>query len=951
MSSGGYAWRGCGERAAYERAVRARLKDQRLRELLERRPTVTEDAVVAAMCAESVVPHVVGTSARTFTHRLHLRAGRLTDSHRWATPQSPTFSALGGTDDCATFACGGGCAFLFLLGLLTSWGASKLLAAPLALLPVLTVLTFVQARRAVLRSLPDTDPPSVWQAAFVAAPLVPLIFFLWLLEQLTAALWIRDLRRGQLPRTVDRVVEELLGDDRGTLLVTSSHEGLRSPRGHYFVHNGSASELNRKMDQLDGGVIAVSGPRGVGKTTLMENCVRPDDFAVFAHAPATYAPHDFLTSLFVTVCRTYMSRAGYDPPEFVRLSYVRRAVRALSRPLGRVLRRLAFAVPAAALVVAGLYATERTMEANHRPWAQRHGEELWEAFTGFVRDVFEGRKPEAALCLAVAGIALWVLRDSSAFSHWVRAITRTLFRVVTIGLMVGPVVSLYLDDQLRQRASAMVTWWSVSLFFLWMVCGFQYLNTDAGRLTRVLWWRVDRARFYGPPAKLIPLVALVLAAVDEDTRPLLTDPDHSVRVLVFLLGALLHRLGRGPWSFLRPAPRLVVECRDHLYRLQTVQSSSAALTSGAAAQLLTLGSSHTSTLTSVPPNYPALVGEFRELLTRIAVDECLRGHRVVIAVDELDRLGTDVQALAFLGEIKAILGVAHVHYLVSVAEDVGAAFVRRGLPHRDVTDSSLDDVLHVRPCGAAEAGRILARRAPGIGEPYVLLAHALSGGLPRDLIRYARRLHEIKSATRQAELPDVAALLIVEELSETLAGFRTLLAKQAWRAGDPDVLGLFRSVSAHLRAACPCAEPMEELKRALARLAAPDTAGLGETAGRLVDEAAAYVCLSLTLLEVFALPDFNPRREQAEGSPGGAPDLLAEARHELSLSPYTARHVIDGIRRAWGLSPVVPEPLDAAAVVPPPRRPECERHRVIRPVARGAVRTYSAGSTPARSRP
>ncbi|NNN31737.1 hypothetical protein HLK59_15435 [Streptomyces sp. S3(2020)] len=951
MSDGGYAWWGGGERAAYERAVRARLKDQRLHELLERRPTVTEDAVVAAMCAEPVVTRLLGTSTRTFTHRLHLRAGQLNDNHRWAAPQSPTLTLLGATDDCSTLACGGGCAFVFLMALLTSWGASQLLAAPLALLPILTVLTFVQARRAVLRSLPDTGPPSVWQAVFVAAPLIPLVFVLWLLEQLTAALWIRDLRLGRLPREVDRVVEELLGDDRGTLLVTSSHEGLRSPRRRqYFVLNEPATELDRKMGQLDGGVIAVSGPRGVGKTTLMENCVRPDDFAVFAHAPATYAPHDFLTSLFVTVCRTYMIRAGFDPPEFVRLSYVRKAVHALSRPLSRLLRRLAFAVPSAALVVAGLYATERTLEQDHRPWARRHGEELWATASGFVRDVFEGRKPEAALGLAVAGIALWVLRDSRAFSHWLKRIVGTLFYLITIGLMTGPIISLYLDGQLRALAPDMVTWWSVSLFCLWMFCGFQYLNTNATRLTRVLWWWVDRARFYGPPAKLVPLVALVLAVADEDTRPLLTDPEHSVRLLVFLLGALLLMLGRRPWSFLRPAPRLVVECRDHLYRLQTVQSSSAALTSGAAAQLLTLGSSHTSTLTSVPPNYPALVQEFRELLTRIAADEYLQGHRVVIAVDELDRLGTDVQALAFLGEIKAILGVPHVHYLVSVAEDVGAAFVRRGLPHRDVTDSSLDDVLHVRPCGAAEAGRILARRAPGIGEPYVLLAHALSGGLPRDLIRYGRRLHEIKSATRQAELPDVSALLIVEELSETLAGFRTLLAKQPWQPGDPDVLGLFRNVSSHLRAVCPCTEPMEELKRSLARLAAPETSGLGEAARQLVDEAAAYVYLSLTLLEVFALPDFNPRRERAERSPGGAPELLAEARQELSLSPYTARHVIDGIRPAWGLVPVVPEPLHAAAVVPPPRRPKCERHARRRQVAR-ANRAYSAGSTPARSRP
>lgn len=38
---------------------------------------------------------------------------------------------------------------------------------------------------------------------------------------------------------------------------------------------------------------------------------------------------------------------------------------------------------------------------------------------------------------------------------------------------------------------------------------------------------------------------------------------------------------------------------------------------------------------------------------------------------------------------------------------------------------------------------MLAIRAQSISQPFVLLLHALSGGIPRDLIRYARRLMEV----------------------------------------------------------------------------------------------------------------------------------------------------------------------------------------------------------------
>ncbi|MFJ3666593.1 hypothetical protein ACIPSE_09060 [Streptomyces sp. NPDC090106] len=60
-----------------------------------------------------------------------------------------------------------------------------------------------------------------------------------------------------------------------------------------------------------------------------------------------------------------------------------------------------------------------------------------------------------------------------------------------------------------------------------------------------------------------------------------------------------------------------------------------------------------------------------------------------------------------------------------------------------MTDSSLDDVLHVPPCSLGESKEILRTRTSVIDDQYALLAHGLSAGMPRDLVRYGRRLADL----------------------------------------------------------------------------------------------------------------------------------------------------------------------------------------------------------------
>ncbi len=310
----------------------------------------------------------------------------------------------------------------------------------------------------------------------------------------------------------------------------------------------------------------------------------------------------------------------------------------------------------------------------------------------------------------------------------------------------------------------------------------------------------------------------------------------------------------------------------------------------------------------------------------------------MIAIDEVDRLGTDTQALAFLSEIKAILGVPYVYYLISVAEDVGAAFVRRGLPHRDVTDSSLDDIIHVQPSTVEESRAILAKRSQSLKDPHVMLAHALSGGILRDLLRYGLQIREIQDKTQSHELTDISRHLVLEELAETFAGFRTLLSKQQWTHNTSDVLASFRTLCGYLRAPCPCTE--DEMLHTLEQFAFcshatrpnPATADeeprsaarqeLTSDARQLVDEASAYAYFSLTLLDIFSIEGLERRTQLAAAhGPDGDPERLADARQELGISPYSARPLIDTIRKAWSL-PLTPTTSGRI----PPSLVNCPRH-------------------------
>ncbi|WP_328786098.1 hypothetical protein OHT68_49080 (plasmid) [Streptomyces canus] len=830
----------------------------------------------------------------------------------------------------------GGICFLIVLAALSILSFSGLLA--------LLVAGLVAA--AVVFAL-------LWRGSHAGANLVGCLIagglrISWLVQRIEvgvrAAQWGDDLQNKGTRPVVAQLVRHMLGDDPDSLFIPDHFEwGLRAPREPlFFVENGARRQLERKLSHIADGTIAVCGPRGVGKTTLLDQSVKKAGFGLIIQAPATYTPHDFLLSLSVQLCEKYLRDGNHDVPEFTRLSPTRKLLRRAKVQAKRLGRWGSFAVPAAALLALGLSASVRSLYAQYAtPVADFAGTHT-ERIRDDVMEIWQGYAVVASVCVTVVGIAWWKARHAAWLPRLLGGMWTSGSRPLGLLLACSSVVSLLFDKQIRQQILHLhrtqpddltrTAAYSAGLTLAWWLLRW---TRDSDAVLPLGRREISLERAFRPLAAAAGMCLLLYLIKNPQTHSLLADSENPLRLVGMVTGVLVARAGG--WRPQPEEPALVTKCRDHLYRLQTIQQSTNGLTTGAA-QILSLGSTHTTSISTVLPNYPELVEDFRNLLQRIAMEKAGQGKTVVIAIDEVDRLGTDAQALAFLSEIKAILGVPHVYYLISVAEDVGAAFVRRGLPHRDVTDSSLDDIIHVQPSTIAESRAILAERSQALKDPYVILAHALSGGILRDLLRYGLQIREIQDKTQFHELTDLARHLILEELSESFAGFRTLLSKQQWTHHTSEVLASFRILASYLRDPCLCTEA--EVLHALEEFAfythsttpraatATDQSSsaadqeISSDARQLIDEASAYAYFSLTLLDIFSTARFERRTQMAAATgPDGDPERLAEARQELGISPYSARPLIDSIRKAWSL------PLGTTTGSRPPLLiTECPRH-------------------------
>jgi hypothetical protein len=137
--------------------------------------------------------------------------------------------------------------------------------------------------------------------------------------------------------------------------------------------------------------------------------------------------------------------------------------------------------------------------------------------------------------------------------------------------------------------------------------------------------------------------------------------------------------------------------------------------------------------------------------------------RFVICIDELDKLPSSELLVSAVNNLKDLFHIQGVHFVVSVSIDALRAFERRGLPHRDAFDSAFDTVIDVDRLTLAESTDIIASRATEFPSELARYCHAWSGGLPRDLLRAARKCIELQRASESS----LGVSELVQELVES----------------------------------------------------------------------------------------------------------------------------------------------------------------------------------------
>ncbi|MDA0567923.1 hypothetical protein LG943_26905 [Streptomonospora sp. S1-112] len=514
-------------------------------------------------------------------------------------------------------------------------------------------------------------------AAAAAVPLVRLMGHPSHVRPVFSPASERHLRDTVIAPGVRRAVNDRLRalDREQPFHVTRAPALTEPTEPQQIVSTDAVRRLTRLADTLAYGSIGISGPRGVGKSTLLKGfCdvrfARGDapDLRVLVSAPVRYDAREFLAHAFAQLCEAVIA-ASHSHPGLSRAAVLLRAV-------------------AAALVAAA-------------------GVALWRA---------SGLSVAPATLVWLEHVAVNFALAMAAGTAALAAVSRLLTERHA-GLLSGERAPA---AHLRRAATALA---AAGLpvaagFFVWRVV------EVVQRAPRA---RPDYAVLWTPFTPGLLILAGAAAAL-------------------FLAHRLAGRARRGSGR----RPDIAETAREHLRRLRFMQTVTTGLTGGlAATRFLQLGTSRNSELAEQQTGLPQVVADFRAFAAE-AARWWRRTHngegRIVIGIDECDKISGGDAAQQFMNDVKAVFGVPHCLFLVSVSEEALEVFENRAFGVRDAFDTAFDDILRVEHLTFAEVREILVRRVAGIPDSLVALCHVLSGGLPRECLRTARALVEIRAA-------------------------------------------------------------------------------------------------------------------------------------------------------------------------------------------------------------
>lgn len=213
----------------------------------------------------------------------------------------------------------------------------------------------------------------------------------------------------------------------------------------------------------------------------------------------------------------------------------------------------------------------------------------------------------------------------------------------------------------------------------------------------------------------------------------------TVAIALSIAAALAFAIGTRLWvawrRARRPEERLLREAalvRERVRYSTTARMASEFGTEAGRVLVARMRTSRERELVERPATLSSLVNDFRALAAQAGE---VTG-RVVIAIDELDKMDEPQKARALLRDIKGIFDIPRVHFLVSVSDEAARSLKLGALTGRNEFNSSFYTVIEVPPALPDQSAALLAARA-GTRKHVAVALGILAGGNPREVLRLA----------------------------------------------------------------------------------------------------------------------------------------------------------------------------------------------------------------------
>jgi hypothetical protein len=376
----------------------------------------------------------------------------------------------------------------------------------------------------------------------------------------------------------------------------------------------------------------------------------------------------------------------------------------------------------------------------------------------------------------------------------------------------------------------------------------------------------------------------------------------------------------------RNESQLGAQAMESLRRLRFQLTETGSLSSGLNAPGgVTLGASRSRQLTEIQMSLPDLVTDYRQFSEKVVSalqdaafsDDLTRASeaRLIVGIDEIDRIESAERAEKFLNDIKAIFGIPYSFYLASLSADALATFERRVITARSAFDTAFDSVIRIDPMDLRTARYLLERRAIGLPYPFVALCHILSGGVPRELMRVARTVFDLRNASAYAASEEVDCTTIAQQV--TAREFRSVrrgLLPLAAKLNSQGIADLVELLDDEHWPTGAITSDLTRMSSACANAGYLTGLGGGGQAAKICDALTAASYFFLTVAETFRDKETEIVRDlkcydPVDGSSADlsfTPELLAKAQAVLSVNPALAITRVRAFRDLYSMPDVMP---------------------------------------------